>query len=216
MTADPTKLKLYVSLRSPFARRIRMALDRVGTHAQGTASLRVEEQVIDVFNPSSEFLKATPLGLVPALQLTDGMVISETSMILEWIHQQTGLVYPTGPAEWPARQVSVWVHGLIQATVAFFQETKLHDSPSRFWSEDHHQVVADTLLLLNSLPADCWFEQNVPSPTLTQAGWDLAVALQYLELRMPHLKWNERFPQLKAPLALALRNQRFLETQPPV
>lgn len=196
-------MTLYISLRSPFARRVRLAL-----HRRGVDYL---EKVIDVFHPSEEFLAITPLGLVPTLVTPQAGTLSDSNMILEWIHQNQGPLYSSGPREWPERQTCIWIHGLTQAIVAFFQETKLHDAPSRFWSEDHHRVVEDTLQYLNGLSEDYWLLHN----DLTQAGWDLCVALEYLDLRMPHLEWRKRFSHLEKPLLIARQNSKFVETSPP-
>src|SRR5258708_300635 len=102
---NSNKLKLFMSLRSPFARRVRLALARL--------DIEHEEEIVDVFNPPAHFLAANPLGLVPTLVGQGGFLVSDSSMILELVHSQTGRVLSTGAAEWPVRQASVLCTGLM-------------------------------------------------------------------------------------------------------
>ena len=50
---------LYISARSPFARRVRLALLE--------NKIRFSEKVFDVFNPLPELITVNPLARVPAL-----------------------------------------------------------------------------------------------------------------------------------------------------
>ena len=71
--------KLFISARSPFARRVRIAMLESG--------VRFEEKVVDVFHPTPELLAANPLGRVPVVRLASGMTICESQLILDALYQ---------------------------------------------------------------------------------------------------------------------------------
>lgn len=200
---NPTQFTLFASLRSPFARRVRLALDRAG--------IPFREEIVDLFAPPAHFIAANPLGLVPTLTGDGGFVLSDSSMILEWAHARTGKIYPNGANEWEVRQASVWCEGVIESVVLFFQEEHLHEVPSRRWMADHHSKMSETLSLLHGLSRDLF----VTGGDLTLAGWDLAVALEYLSLRIPSYDWAQKHPGFKDVVALAHRDAKFAATVPP-
>ena len=231
---NSTKFKVFVSLRSPFARRVRLTLTRVG--------IPFEEEIIDVFNPPSHFLALNPLGLVPTLVGPSGFVLSDSSMILEWAQVQTGRVYSIGAREWPERQASVLCEGVIQSTVLFFQETHMHEAPSPGWAREHSGVIAATLNTIEAMPRELFISaigvgsslggasrgagsasrdggtggSDFAGEELTQAGWDLAVALEYLTLRLPTYDWSRLHSGFNSVMKFAQENEKFVATVPPV
>ncbi len=85
----------------------------------------------------------------------------------------------------------------------------MHEVPSPSWAQDHLNTVLRTLRYLTDLRSDLWSR----SGQLTQAGWDLACALEYLEFRMPECR--PAIPNsLKGPLELARQSEAFRETAP--
>jgi glutathione S-transferase len=200
--ANPNPYHLFLSPRSPFARRVRLALRRL--------DLSVIEHPLNVLESNPDLEAANPLGLVPALVLPDGRALSDSSAILESLHDLYGGLWPeplTDRIE--VRQASTLATGLMQAAVSFFQETRMHEVPSRTWAQDHWNTVHRTLRHLEPFRSDLWFR----SGELTQAGWDLACALEYLEFRMPECR--DSIPSaLVATLELARRSALFRETAP--
>lgn len=83
---------LYSYFRSTAAYRVRIALQLKGIeHSIAPINL------IDGEQRGERFLQANPQGLVPALELADGRVISQSTAILEWLedaHPQPPL-YPS-------------------------------------------------------------------------------------------------------------------------
>lgn len=74
------KLKLVGSLRSPYVRRIRVAL------LEMNAEFNFE--VADVWNPSTDFLRTTPLERVPVLVLPSGPAIYDSHSIQAWLFER--------------------------------------------------------------------------------------------------------------------------------
>ena len=198
---------LYASLRSPFARRIRLALQRLG--------ISYEEKMVDVFQHNPDLFAANPLGLVPTL-ITGHGPISDSMNILEYLDELHGGIWPTGMnGRIEARQAVVWVQGIMQSLVLYFQEAKLHEVPSTRWLKDHVDSMEDTLKLLAQAPSQIWFSNQHGSNGLTQAGWDLCVALEYMDLRLPQMEWQKKFPSFLGILEIARKDEFFLKTTPP-
>jgi glutathione S-transferase len=199
---------LYASLRSPFARRIRLALHRLG--------ITYEEKMVDVFQFNPELFSANPLGLVPTL-LSEFGPISDSMNILEYLDETYGGIWPMERNERiQERQVSIWAEGIMQSLVLYFQESKLHEVPSPRWLKDHTDSIIDTLKHLSQSVAGIWFTDRNGSLGLTQAGWDLAVALEYMDLRLPELEWKQKFPVFIQLIQVAQRNEYFRTTTPPL
>ena len=201
---NPNPYQLFLSPRSPFARRVRLALRRLG--------LPVMEHPLNVLESNPDLEATNPLGLVPALVLPDGRALSDSSAILESLHDLHGGLWPerlTDRIE--IRQASTLATGLMQAAVSYFQETRMHEVPSPTWAQDHLSTVHRTLRHLETFRSDLWFR----SGELTQAGWDLACALEYLEFRMPECR--DAIPSvLSAALERARASALFRETAPKI
>lgn len=199
---------LFVSLRSPFARRIRLAMHRLG--------VAYTEKTVDVFQENPDLLAANPLGLVPTLISKDGP-ICDSANILEYLDEVYGGIWPEAKsARIQARQAAVWAEGIMQSLVLHFQEAKLHEVPSPRWLKEHVDSMEETLSFLTGAPESVWISSNPKSEGLTQAGWDLCVTLEYMDLRLPALQWRKKYPGFNAILELARKNPYFCETTPPV
>jgi glutathione S-transferase len=198
---------LYISLRSPFARRIRLALHRL--------NISYDEKTVDVFQDNPDLLAANPLGLVPTLKTADGP-ITDSANILEYLDETHGGIWPEDPrAKINARQISVWSEGVMQSLVLYFQEAKMHEVPSPRWEKEHSDTIEATLSYLDEAPKDVWFTTEPASEGLTQAAWDLCVALEYMDLRLAELNWRAKYPGFMSILEAARKNSYFCETTPP-
>ncbi|MFT6274467.1 MAG: maleylacetoacetate isomerase [Halioglobus sp.] len=81
-------MKLYTYFRSSAAYRVRIALN-----LKGIAYDSVSVSLLDGQQKSEEYLSANPQGLVPALELDDGTVLSQSIAILEYLDE----CYPDAP-----------------------------------------------------------------------------------------------------------------------
>lgn len=197
---------LYLTPRSPFARRVRTTFLRF--------ELPFGETEATPFEPSADFLKQNPLGLVPAVTLKSGEVWLDSFAILENLWDLGIPVWPKDVQERIAvRQASVLAEGLMTLGVSYFLENNMRKGSDPAWNEDYEATALRTLTRIQELtPAKFpWFA----SGDLSQAGWDLGVALDYTTLRMPQLKWDEKFPGLKVVLDQCLTSKAFVSTRPP-
>lgn len=199
----PSQFQLFLSQRSPFARRIRLALERL--------DLPFTEKPVNVFEENPELLAANPLGMVPTLMTPEGRALFDSATILEYLDDLTGKIWPKDfHARTEMRQAATLAEGIIQSSVLFFQETKMHEVPSPTWTKDHYQTMELTLKHIACTPSHLWIQNG----ELTQAGWDLAVAIEYLALRIPELKWQELAPAISNVLTIARENSDFCQTSP--
>lgn len=76
---DFNQSELFISLRSPFARRVRLALLE--------NQISYKEIVCDVFKPSAELIAVNPLIRVPVLRLQSGAVLIDSNLILQALYE---------------------------------------------------------------------------------------------------------------------------------
>ena len=202
---------LSISLRSPFARRVRVAF--LEHHVS------FQEKVHDVFRPTPDFFEINPLGRVPALQLSDGQILIDSQLILQFFYEQIASDFiPTQIEEkmkmyyWSALSV-----GIMEKTVEYFIETQ---KPCE--KQDEEIELELKQILQRILPqAEAQLAQNMSqgiytllSSGLTQADFDLGIALTYLELRFPQGHRLEAFPCLKNFYFRLSERESFQKTKP--
>lgn len=196
---------LFASLRSPFARRVRIAFLEAG--------LPFEERMEDVLRPSAELLALNPLGRVPTLRLRDGQVVVESQLILErlWAHTPGPLV-PGLAARLRSDAATGLALGLCERTVAgYFEGLRPPERRDPAALEEVRVEVEATVDRLEALLD--------PGPLLLGAApcvgdVDVAIALDYLTLRRGP-GWKDGHPRLVA-LAAALASRESLRrTAPP-
>ena len=210
-----SKFILWATPRSPFARRVRLAL-----------SLRGVPHVVhmtNVMEPSAEFLAANPLGLVPVLfdpGISEWVPDSDTQ--LDLLDESPFLAESAVKPIWPLRSGdrarvrarSRWATGMMTAAVAHFLEKNRSREADPEILKEHRDAI---LGVLAHVAGD--MERNpalwVGSDGPTQAGWDLGVALEYLELRMPDIDWQKLLPSLPPFLQQCRQNAFFAGTTPP-
>jgi glutathione S-transferase len=200
----PIPYELFISPRSPFVRRVRLALRRIG--------LPVIETPCDVFADPAGLLRVNPLGLIPALRTPEGESLSDSSAILEFLDDLSGAIWPRSPPDRArVRQASVLAEGIMQSAVLFYQETAMHEVPSPSWARDHLETIDRTIRAITSSPRTLWIREE----GLSQAGWDLAVALESVEFRAPAISVPQDHPLIKEVRFRAETSTAFLETKIP-
>jgi maleylacetoacetate isomerase len=75
-------MKLYTYYRSSASYRVRIALN-----LKGISYLSAPVNLLEAQQKGSQYLANNPQGLIPALELDDGNVISQSTAILEWLEE---------------------------------------------------------------------------------------------------------------------------------
>lgn len=106
-------------LDSPFVRRVAIALNFYG--------LPFEHNDISAYDDFNELLKVNPLGKVPALELDDGTVLADSTLILDCLDRVAGAQSSLWPGEQSARNIAL-AHvgvavGLAEKAVEYRTET---------------------------------------------------------------------------------------------
>ncbi|MHA1166163.1 MAG: glutathione S-transferase family protein, partial [Alphaproteobacteria bacterium] len=139
-------------LDSPFVRRVAIALH--------IYRLQFEHNVISAYDDFDELLALNPLGKVPALQLDDGTVLADSTLILDYLDQLAG----DGKSLWPASldaRAGVLAHvgvamGLAEKAVEFRSETV------RRPSDKIDQPRVERILAQINAALD-WLEKHTPN-----------------------------------------------------
>lgn len=206
----PAQYQLFYSTRSPFARRIRVALQRL--------NVPFTPKEMNVFEPPAEFFAANPIGLVPVLTVNDGkepFSIPDSATILEYLHDHYGQkIWPADPhARTKVRMASTLAEGIMTATVALFLESGRRH-PSVEWEKEHEDTI-ERILAKITQKSVLQMPWKISDFQLTQAGYDLAIALDYLELRFSRFEWKRRWPELARFQELHRSRSDLLPTAPP-
>jgi glutathione S-transferase len=173
---------------------------------------------INVLEPSAEVLGINPLGTVPFLKITQGketQVLVDSASILEYLHENHGnRIWPGDLAmRLKVRTASTFAEGVMTNTVAAYLE-RMRPSPSAEHIEEYEGNIRRTLQWIQNSSV-AYLPWKVSDFQLTQAGYDLCIALEYLEIRAAHLNWKGDFPELAKFLELHRKRQDLAPTSPP-
>lgn len=199
-------MKLFSSRTSPFARKVRVVLHELQMFE------RVEEVFVDPFSNDtpSEFLAANPLSRIPTLITDQGVALPDSRLIIEWLQTEAPRPLPPASARWPAARRQMVADGVIEAAVATVLEKRRPESivfPTFLDRQTRAITRAIDMLELeaNALLSD--------APGVVDIS--TAVALAYLDLRMPYLRWRTPAPTLAAWFEGFRQRPSMLATQPP-
>ncbi len=201
---------LFISARSPFARRVRLALDEHG--------IRYTEKVVDLFTDVAqtcpELIDRNPLVRVPTLVLANGTVLIDSHFILRAFYDSVKSPLEPWGAEETADcyQWSGIATGLCEKSVEWFFETRRPEN------KRDPEIVAE-LKDIHWRFLDC-LEKRISGReffngrSLTQTDLDLATALEYFSLRFD-AGWDARYPEARRYLAGLSARPSLQRTRPP-
>ena len=202
-------MKLFASLTSPYARKVRIAL----------LEKRIDCQ-LEVINPwdDSVALKGiNPLGKVPTLLLDDGTVLYDSRVIVEYLDALSPVSKLLPGDTRGLMQVKRWqalADGILDAGTAVFHErkrptTEQSDSAAR---RQYGKIEAGLEALSLELADRPWCYGN----GMTLADISVGACLGWLSLRLPELEWRTRYPNLELLFDKLETRQSFIDTVPPV
>jgi len=175
LNVDFNGSKLYLSQRSPFARRVRLAFEENG--------IRCQEVFLDVWKFNPDLAELNPIHRVPTLELASGDVLFESGLILE-------LFYHSGERKLGFRSQAEYIRGLqwaglsiglIEKTIERFLETlRPEGERDPEFMTDLQRVSSQ---ILNRLEKELVGRQYIIGDLFTQADIDIATALTYLKFR---------------------------------
>jgi len=176
---------------SPFVRRVAIAMRRYG--------IAYEHLAWSVFRDAEQIARYNPLRRVPTLVLDDGVVLVESSVILETLDDMDGperaLLPRTGPERREGLRIMAFATGVADKGVSLYLERLLRKAPSERWTARCREQIADTLDVLEADRArrtsSWWLGDGLGHVDIT-----VACMLGFLREAHPDLFSARRWPRL--------------------
>lgn len=180
-------MQLLISPTSPYARKTRVALREKGLEN------RIEEHFLNPHQDPAELLVQNRLGKIPVLVREDDSALYDSPVICEYLDaldEQPSLVPPNGDARWTVLRAQALADGIMDLAVATVMERARptgEQSPGSVarWREKIERAVAG----IGEAIAH-------PGAEIDLGRIALAVALSYLDFRMPEYDWRGDRPEL--------------------
>jgi glutathione S-transferase len=177
---------------SPFVRRVGIALRLYG--------LAFEHRPWSTFAEAEKIRPFNPLHRVPTLVLDDGVVLSETLIILDHLDRQVPperALLAAGSDRPRQLAILALAGGIADKAVSLFYEKRLHAEVSEAWVKRCTGQITATLAALETERArrasDHWFGERI-----THADIALATGLRFLNDSHPGLFAMAAYPRLAA------------------
>lgn len=185
---------LVGQLDSPFVRRVAIALHHY--------RLPFERRVISAYDDFDALLALNPLGTVPALQLEDGTVLTESHLILDHLDRLAGPQRALLPAD-PEPRARLLAHlavavGLAEKAVSFRTETVRRPAAKQV-TPHVDRLRVQIAATLGWLEAHTRRDGFIAGDALTHADIASAVAMTFIANKNPeHLAPEDAYPRLLA------------------
>jgi len=185
-------MRLAFGPTSPFVQKVLALAIETG---QETA---IETVPASPWNDDDPLPRLNPIGKVPTLQLDDGSVLAGSQAICEFLDSRHGgrpFFPPPGPARWQALMQQYLADGAMDAGVAIVVERLRRPAALRWegWIARQTKKIGRALDRFEADAAAGAFAGPLTIGTLS-----IAVALGYLDFRLPELAWRSPRPALAA------------------
>lgn len=199
-------MRLFYSPTSPYARKARIVAREKGVLS------RIEEVACDPWSDPAVLRAVNPLGRVPALVTDDGEALYDSPVICAYLNDQQPLpsLIPLGEGRYRILAAEALADGTIDTAVSLVLEGRRPEgerSPKMTarWLETIGRGVDAMAEALPRLPGD-----------ITMGHIGLAVALGYLDFRLPHMDWRKSHETLSEWHNGFAARASMRETAPPV
>lgn len=137
---------LYTTYRSPYARKVRIALLEKG--------LAVEEIIIDLANRSADFIAQNPLGTVPTLVTPEGLVLIDSTLALHYLESLPSVASLLPSKPWEAWNWEERADRLCDEQVKVFFENQRSDRRQEIYDRADRTAHLVTTQLSDALSKD--------------------------------------------------------------
>jgi len=191
-------MQLYYNVTSPYTRKVRIVLHEKGLFDS------TEQILVDPWADPAALHAAVPVGRVPALVTDDGLVLSESTTICDYLDSLPGGTSLIGQDRWPVMARVAIAQGIIDASFAIAIEAR---RPEGLRSADavarHKRAILR--ILASAAAKDRRFDLGDIS---------LAAALGYLDLRVQDIDWRAARPDIAAWFATVTERPSMQATRP--
>lgn len=180
-------MKLYMSTTSPYARIVRAVLIEKG-HEDA-----VEYTIVNPWESPDDLVAANPYSQVPTLELDDGQVLTESLVIalyLEKSFPEPALIPDTSRTE-TLKRIGLG-QGLLNAGVTILSTRRFHVN------DDSTPLMQRRHLSLERAIQRAAHAVNGGGDMTDLGDLVIAIALEFLDFRMPDLDWRQAAPGLAA------------------
>lgn len=197
-------MKLYITLASPFARKCRIVV-----RERGLAD-RVEEVVADPYASDAALVAVNPLVQVPALVAEDGLPITDSPLICEYLDDLAPgarLLPLGGPERLKVRRLETLANGALEMGVKLVLEKRRPENErSSSWIARWTDNMARALDQLETA--------NLSADDFDMGGITAAVAATWIGFRHPDFDWAGDRPRLEAFVHAMEQRASLRETRP--
>ncbi len=183
-------MKLHWSPRSPFVRKVMIVAHELGV----TDRFECVRSVAIRTKPNPDIIADSPVGRIPVLVLDDGIVLSGSYHICEYLEtlcDDRTIIPPPGPARWQELQLHGVADGLLDNLINWRGE--FMKSEGQRWQAFADTCAFKTRACLDWLEAHCAaFSDDAYGIGQITAG----IALDYLDFRFDSIDWREGRPEL--------------------
>lgn len=195
-------MKLYITTPSPFARKCRIVAREKG--------LEVEEIVADPYANAPELLASNPLVQVPVLIARDGLPLTDSPVICEYLDALGSgprLLPEAGDDRLRVRRIETLANGALEMGVKLLLEKRRPESErSPSWME---RWTVNMGRALDALEA-----ADLQVDDLNMGAITAAVAATWIGFRHPDYDWSGGRPRLTALREAMETRPSFRDTAP--
>jgi len=201
-------MKLFASLASPYARKVRIVLSE--------KHMDCELQLVDITQPDHAALVHNPLGKIPVLLLDDGMPLYDSRVIVEFLDNISPIrrLIPKGNRERIAvRRWEALADGVLDAAVLVRAESlrPTNEQNANWMARQLGKAERGLAQMAVELGDRNWCHYD----RYTLADIALGCCLGWLEFRKPGgIDWSSKHPRLARQFAKLSKRAAFVETAP--
>ena len=181
-------MKLHWSPRSPFVRKVMIVAHEAGV-ADRFDKVR---SVANRTKANPDIIKDSPVGRIPVMVLDNGVVLSGSYSICEYLdslHNGHKLIPPESAQKWRELELHGIADGLLDTLVAWRGE---------YMRPEPHQDICDTCTTKTNACLD-WL--TLRCKTFAKEDYAIGqittgIALDYLDFRFSELDWRRHRPML--------------------
>lgn len=178
-------MKLFYSTNSPYARKCRVVT------LEKKLEKRVEFINVNPLENPPELLVVNPLGTVPALVTDQGLHLCESPAICEYLDSlsKENPLYPPKENRECVLAFAALADGIMDAAVACVMESRRPmEKQYPMWVERKEAAIRRAIAKFAAVPLE-----NSP---LSIGIINLAIALEYVNFRLPHIEWQKDHQKL--------------------
>lgn len=200
-------MKLIGMLDSPYVRRVAISAQHLG--------IDLEHQSVSVFRHFEQFQQINPVVKAPTLVLDDGVVLMDSTLIIDYLEALAGPGKSLMPDDLTQRLRTLRVVGLALAacekSVQLYYERNLRPAEIQYqpWVE---RVEGQLAAAYSSLERELEKHPLTNGALIAQDGITVAVAWSFTNLVIPDQVDAERFPRIAKFTAQAEKLEAFINT----